>query len=74
MAIYNNKGSIGSLLMVRAAVKFCWVINSASESSSPTDSEFVQKFFKGLNRERQKMDILSNELVRRLSNVGEKTR
>ena len=53
IAIYSNKGSIGSLLMARAAVKFYWVINSASESPSPTDSEFVQKFFKGLSNDKR---------------------
>lgn len=53
ISIYNHKGSIGSLLMARAAVKFYWVLNSACESPSPTDSEFVQKFFKGLQNEKR---------------------
>ena len=52
LAIYTNKGSIGSLLMARAAIKFYWVINSTSGLPSPTDSEFVQKFFKGLQNDK----------------------
>ena len=53
ISIYNSKGSIGSLLMARAAVKFYWVLNSNSESPSPTDSEFVQNFYKGLQNEKR---------------------
>ena len=53
ISIYKSKGSIGSLLMARASVKFYWVLNSTSESPSPTDSEFVQKFFKGLQKEKR---------------------
>ena len=49
LSIYSNKGSIGSLIMARAAIKFYWVLNSTSGLPSPTDSDFVQKFVKGLN-------------------------
>ena len=52
ISIYKSKGSIGSLLMARASVKFFWVLNSTSEPS-PTDSEFVQKFFQGLKKEKR---------------------
>ena len=47
LSIYSNRGSIGSLLMARAAIKFYWVLNSTSGLPSPTISEFVQNFFKG---------------------------
>ena len=52
LSIYKSKGSIGSLLMARASIKFFWVLNSSSEPS-PTDSEFVSKFFKGLSKEKR---------------------
>ena len=50
LSIYSNKGSIGSILMARASIKFFWVLNS----SSGLPSDFVQKFMKGLNCEREK--------------------
>ena len=52
LSIYSHKGSIGSLLMARAAIKFYWVLSSTSGLLSPTDSDFVQKFVKGLNCEK----------------------
>ena len=55
LSIYSHKGSIGSLLMARASIKFYWVLNSTSGLPSPTDSDFVLKFFKGLSCEKKQL-------------------
>ena len=51
LSLYTCKGSIGSLLMARAAIKFFWEINS--ELPCPTDTPFVVKFFKGLQTDKK---------------------
>ena len=51
LSIYSCKGSIGTLLIARAAIKFFWEINS--ELASPTDTPFVVKFFKGLHTDKK---------------------
>ena len=53
LSIYMNKGLIGSILMARAAVRFFWVLNSPG-LPSPTDSDFVSKYMKGLNFQKKK--------------------
>ena len=52
LSLYTNKGSIGSLLMARAAINFYWILHCNS-SSCPTDSPFVSKFFKGLTTDKK---------------------
>ena len=49
LSIYSSKGSIGSILIARASIRFFWVLNFSLGLPSPTDSDFVQKFMKGLN-------------------------
>ena len=53
LSIYSSKGSIGSILMARASIRFFWVLNSSSGLPSPTDSDVVQKFMKGLHSEKK---------------------
>ena len=47
LSLYTSRGSIESILLARAAIRYFWVLNSLG-ASSPTDSEFVSKFMKGL--------------------------
>ena len=43
--------------MARAAIKFYWVLNSTSGLPSSTDSDFVQKLLKGLNSEKNILNL-----------------
>ena len=52
LSLYKSRGSIGSILMARASIKFYWTL-SANSSLCPTDSEFVIKFFKGLAHDKK---------------------
>ena len=45
LSLYTSRGSIGSILLARAAIRYFPVLNSSS-ASSPTDSEFISKFMK----------------------------
>ena len=47
LSLYTSKGSIGSILLVRAAIHYFWILNSSGKIS-PTESEFISKFMKGL--------------------------
>ena len=47
LSLYTSRGSIGSILMARASIKFYWSL-SAVANICPTESEFVGKFYKGL--------------------------
>ena len=53
LSLFTSKGSIGSILLARAAIHYFWVINS-SGPSLPTDSEFISKFMKGLSCHKRK--------------------
>ena len=53
LSLYTSRGSIVSILLARAAIRYFWVLNS-SGASSPTDSEFISKFMKGLGVQKKK--------------------
>ena len=55
LSLYTLKGSIGSILLARAAIHYFWILNSSGKIS-PTESEFMSKFMKGLACHKKKFN------------------